>query len=316
MPRVLVIGARRTRQGIGPFVARAFARAGATVRAVVGSTDETARQAARDLESEGISCTGYGDLDLALAETNPDIVALCSPITYHREQLETVARAGCHCLCEKPFFWTEEGEVADRGAEAGRLVDAFSGRGLVLALLTQWPCTLPFYDRLWPGVATEAITSFSMLLGPTSTSREAILDSAPHPLSMLQRLLGCGVIEDAQARWEDPDGRDLSLGFGYRHRLGRTEVTCRFTTTPTPPRPAGYALNGRWVDRAIELPSYRMVFRAGEREVPIEDPLDALVLDFLRRFEEKRPEERWRFVEGIRNLEALVSVLPRRGKTT
>ena len=44
MLSVLVIGARRRRQGIGEFVARSFAGAGAEVRGIVGTTPQSVEE--------------------------------------------------------------------------------------------------------------------------------------------------------------------------------------------------------------------------------------------------------------------------------
>ena len=86
--RVHVIGARRKRQGIGGYVAREFAKAGAEVVAVVGSTAETAREAAAGLVGHGIVAAPWQDLAAALEAEDPDIVAICSPFRLHRKHLE------------------------------------------------------------------------------------------------------------------------------------------------------------------------------------------------------------------------------------
>ena len=101
--RVLIIGARQRRQGIGHYVAREFNAAGCEVCAVVGTSDPTAAEARDALRAFGIVATPYSDLREALDQQRPDIVAICSPYVVHREHLLLTADARAHCLCEKPL---------------------------------------------------------------------------------------------------------------------------------------------------------------------------------------------------------------------
>ena len=84
------------------------------------------------------------------------------------------------------------------------------------------------------------------------------LDAAPHPISMLQTLLGRGDIENVEAKYSRADGDALCLTFSYRHSAGVTTARCHFTVCEEPPRPASYSLNGRWVHRTVELPEYQL----------------------------------------------------------
>ncbi len=128
MSRVLVIGARRRRQGIGEFVARWFAARGAEICAVVGSRAESAEIARQKLASSyGIECRAYDAVETALKREEPDIVAICSPYVHHKDHLRAAAAAGAHCLCEKPLWWQKE--PSDPGEETVRIVDAFLDRG-------------------------------------------------------------------------------------------------------------------------------------------------------------------------------------------
>lgn len=328
--RVLVIGARRTRQGIGEFVARWFHGAGAVVEAVVGTSADSATDAAATLTDRyGIDARPFADLDTALAEVRPTIVAICSPFDRHPEHLRSVAAAGAHCLCEKPMVWRDEGEL--RTWTAG-MVDPFLERGLHLDLVTQWPETLPDYFRLYPEVETEAPERFEMLLSPISVGARAVLDSVPHVLSLLSARLGRGAVIGPEAAYGGADRGELTLEFEYKPRSGDPSaagvaVTCRFVTQPEPPRPAGYAWNGRWVDRRIRLPEYAMEFVATDgdgdrsstepRGVLLEDPLRRLVERFLARVDDpagreaERAEHRAHLIESVTHLEPLVRAVER-----
>ena len=87
--RVVVVGARRARQGIGSFVAEALVDCGCKMVGVVGTSPETVQAAAQPL---GVS--GYVDLEAAIRRESPNLVAICTPIEVHAEQLRVVADAG------------------------------------------------------------------------------------------------------------------------------------------------------------------------------------------------------------------------------
>ena len=315
MPRVVVIGARRRRQGIGPFVARSFHSEGAELVGVVGTTDVSAREAARELADCGAHPRPYGDLETALVQEEPDIVAICSPYAAHARQLKTVAKHSCHCLCEKPLHWSAEPTdtlpAPPRGDDTAALVDTFVSRGRYLASLTQWPHTLPFFWELYPEVRSEPVREFSMLMGPIRVGPAMVLDAAPHPLSMLQSLLGRGVISDVRAEYLHDRQPELCLDFSYEHPAGVTAVSCRFRQCETAPRPASYSINGREVVRSIQMPSYKLEFRGAGRTIPLEDPLILLVREFLHNVANGAPVERQHLLDAVEALEPLLDAAVR-----
>ncbi len=326
MKRVLIIGARRTRQGIGEFVARSFQQAGAEIVAVVGSSDATAADAARQLQDAlGVVVQSYADVKQACERECPDIVAVCSPHAVHVQHLKELAAVSPlpHVLCEKPMWWQPEADLLSGTAQ---LIDPFLEAGCVFELVTQWPCTLPGYFQLYPDERAAPLAHFEMLLSPISTSAEAVLDSVPHVLSMLQALVGCGTVENAAAHYKARDRRELQLDFEYNFdsrggverppQVGRVAVRCRFPTCPERPRPAGYGLNHHWVDRTIELPEYTLGLQTPDgRRLSLTDPLAQRVEDFLARVERDPPlsepgnDGRQALLESVTQLQPLVQVV-------
>jgi len=345
MQTALIIGARRTRQGIGEFVTRSLARAGARVVGIVGTSSESVSAARRTLASEpGLGdLAGFTDLSAALSSARPSIVAICSPIERHREQLAAVAAAGCHCLCEKPLWWGEPGEGASgtRGEVTASLVARFAGRGLLLETVTQWPCTLPGFFSLFPEERGKPLRRFTMELGPISRGHGMVLDAAPHAISMIQALAGPGRVDSPSATVLDDSLERLDLRFGYlpggsagvpgdakAAEAGvapvgpsapatpaalppRVEVELRLRACPAPPRPAAYSINGRRVRREIVLPQYSFEFVTEEdgnaaRRLPLRDPLEALVEGFLDRVARGAPTDTAAIVAAMENLERLV----------
>ena len=230
MLRVLVIGARRQRQGIGEFVTRFLAQAGASVCGVIGTSEASARQASANLEQYGIRAASYTDLATALRQERPDVVAICSPFHVHRQQLEMVATEGCHCLCEKPLWWNDTPPAGAGGDRAARrpLRSTWTlscPRCSVALYITGILPSLSLSSRVWPSKSLRCIwVRFSC--GPGM-----VLDAAPHLLSMLQQMLGCGHVSDAVAKYLYADERDLCLEFTYVHDSGAARVRCRLTTT-------------------------------------------------------------------------------------
>ena len=176
-PTVVLVGARSVRQGTGPFIAAGLKAAGAEVAAIVGTSEESVREARSALiEQWQIEPRTYTELPLALELERPDAVAICSPWRLHGQQLAQVARVGSHCLVEKPLIWPAG------LSEVEALLAAFEQRGLLLQMVAQWPCTLPSFIALH-GPLPQQIDAFQMRLSPISIDQDMITDSAPHFIS-------------------------------------------------------------------------------------------------------------------------------------
>lgn len=280
--RVIVVGARSARQGIGEFVAGWFARHGANVTAIVGTRDATVEAARGALrERYGIDCRGYTDLAQALAAEPGDAVAVCSPYRHHADQLRLVGDAHRHCLCEKPLCWPTP--------EGGLPLAPFVAGGKHLAVLTQWPCTLSTFYALFPAQANAVPTTFEMRLSPLSSGLDMVPDAVPHFLSMIRAILG--PTGPSRQRWQarrvtgdflGGDPRRLRIVADITHHLGSIRATLHLETCPQRPRPAWYAINGARVEREVEMATYQQYFRAEDRRIPLPDPLGQHVSRFLK----------------------------------
>jgi hypothetical protein len=274
--RVGVIGARRVRQGLGPFVARHLMELGARVPCFLAARTESVPETERTLGARG-----YGDLGRMLAEEKLDALAILSPSETHEGYLAAALDAGLHVLCEKPLIWGGAG-LAGR---ARAFEQSFRAAGLGLRECCQWPYTLPAYRALHPD--TGPVRSFAMRLSPASYEPCAMLgDSLPHPLSLLQALVP-GPAEIGDVRFEALAPGALRLAFAWRAAGSRVAVEIALVTQERPPREAAYAVNGRWAERRIRPADYALSFADGAREVPVPDPLRALLADFVK--EPSRP---------------------------
>ncbi len=208
-PRVGLIGARRKRQGLGPFVARDLRAAGVEVACLLGTSPETAAAASRQLlDRHGIEPQGYVDLEQMLGDQHLDALAILSPAETHGTYLERALSADLHVLCEKPLLWGAP-QLAKRSES---LVRRYAERGLLLWENCQWPYTLPAFRELHPD-STGTPRHFAMQLSPISSGAGRLGDAMPHVLSMLQALCpGTGRI--ASPSFETV-GEGLRLAFAY-----------------------------------------------------------------------------------------------------
>ncbi|MCB9890014.1 MAG: Gfo/Idh/MocA family oxidoreductase [Planctomycetes bacterium] len=310
-PRIAIVGPRRVHQGLGPFFVRSFLARGAVVAGIVCSTEESLERARAELETtHGIAPEGFTSLAVLLGSIDVDAVVIASPVATHEAALDAALASRTAVLCEKPLIEPDARSI-EKSAE---LCSAFAEAGIPLVVHAQWPETLPAYCDL-SGIDLATSTAFQMELAPGSTGVRALVDSLPHPLSLLQAVdpPGDAILEDIRiddlgpARGGAP-GVLQRVDFRWQSR--RRVLQCRVTLAhqDAPPRPAGYGFDGVFARREVENPGYRMFFRAmepalggaiadpaadapGDRgiaasasrieRVPVPDPLDLRVARFL-----------------------------------
>lgn len=308
-PRVGILGARRRHQGLGPFVARHLAAAGASVPCFAGTSAATVAEARADLtQALGVPPTGYTDARRMLAAERLDALAVLTPVEHHAEGLELALERGLPVLCEKPLVWGDATALA-RGRA---LVDAFRARGLLLVENCQWPYTLPAFEALHPGALARPARRFAMHLSPASSGERMLVDALPHFLSLLQALADApeAAIEDVRFSTRDPAASALDLTLLWKARAGAIDASFALRASDRLPRAAGYAIDDRVAERRVSLPDYTQFFADGPREVPLPDPLAMLLADFVARLREGRadPDEPARIALRLEALERIARV--------
>jgi len=316
-PRVGLIGARRVRQGLGPFVARSLSASGAEVPCFLGTRRETIEAAAKELlESFGITARGYLELSEMLAEEELDALAILSPVDSHAGYLETAAAAGLHVLCEKPLVWGCD-SLSQR---ANALLDRFAQRGLLIYENCQWPWTLAAFRALHPGVLDGPVSHFTMRLSPITAGLEALGDSLSHPLSLLQALIPSQSPGIENPRFVELQPGALRVAFDYCADHARSEVVIDLIQSQAWPREAGFSVNGKLATRRVQLPDYRQSLEDAGRSVPIEDPLGRSVAEFVRRLDAVRGGQPPEGAEEIRLrmslLDTLIVTFQKTGETS
>jgi predicted dehydrogenase len=286
-PRVGIIGARRARQGLGPFVARDLVAAGAQVPCFAVTSERSIAPARAEIERHaGVSPRGYADVDRMLDGEALDAVAILSPAESHAEHLWRAAERGLAALCEKPLVWG----TPDLAADASRIVAAFADRKLLLYENCQWPCALPDFARLHPGALAAPPLRFRMELQPAAPGLGALRDSLPHPLSLLQTLLpGEAAIDGFRAAALAGPDPGLRIEFRYRSGGRSCDVAVVLWYSERRPRRAALEIDGRVAERVVAPETYQLSFAASGRTVPIDDPLTILVDDFVARL--RAPDE-------------------------
>ncbi len=282
-PRIALIGARRVRQGLGPFVAEHLSRLGARVCAFLASSAEGREAAGADLERRlGHRPSGYTDLAQLLERERPDAIAILSPRGTHGRYLEAALAAGTHVLCEKPLL---EGPRAAQRVDS--LARAFQAAGLLLAENCQWPHVLPAFEELHGPIARPS--EFAMRLTPASRGAEMLSDALPHVLSLLQVLApGSGAhFEDLAFSTRAVDAREVQIEGTYLCGGRRLGVRVELVSGRTTPREAWLAIDGRRARRRVREQDYALFLGedppqgSERREVPLPDPLAAHLAAFL-----------------------------------
>jgi predicted dehydrogenase len=278
--RVGLVGARRVRQGLGPFVARDLRAAGAEVPCFLVSHEASLEPARAQLaEVAGIDARGYVSLDAMLAE-RLDALAICSPHETHLHYLEAALSARLHALCEKPLVWG----VDDLAGTGARLVRGFAERGLLLRENCPWHHVLPAFERLYPGALARPPLRFAMRLQPAGRGLRMLADALPHPLSLLQALAPGASPRAREVCFSDPspDAETLELRFRYSAGDASLAVRIELERSDAHPRHVWFELDGRRADRVVAPPDYRLSLRGEGRSVALDDPLGRLVAEFVR----------------------------------
>jgi hypothetical protein len=248
-----------------------------------------------------------------------DAVAICSPPETHFDYLCAALNRCIHVFCEKPMVWPRDhSSAALRKLIADLALAAASVPGrTVVHENTQWPYTLGEYRRLAGEDDRRGLREFSCELGPSSSApAEMIMECAPHANSLLLAL-GCSGMEDLSVAFREPTRGQLActdIRFECRSPENeRVNAHYRFEQCANQPRPAAYALNGRWVRRRIASPGYQIFFCHDGREMRIVDPVERSVRDFVERvLAGAAPPGDERLPRAIRaNLEMSAAILQR-----
>ena len=277
-----IIGAGRTRNGIGEYIGKYLQKHGATVTSVLGTTEETTLQASSALRKYGIDARSYTDFDAMVTAEKPDLAVIASPASTHYGYLLKCVGRGLHVFCEKPFFWGDPQEIRKRIED---IFEKVRKRRITLAMNSQWPFSLDDYERICGKVRIEAKNTFFIRLSPFSPGRVMIPESVPHPLSLLYCRLGAGEIE--KLSFESEGEGEVSIRFTYLFETQACDVLIKLVHQKTPPRDFSFGFNDKIVTRSLDLNHYDIFFNYGGKKLKIMDPLERSVMNFLEAVQQK-----------------------------
>ncbi len=275
--RVGIVGAGRTQQGLGPYLASAFEGAGAIVTAICGSRRDRAERTAASLAASLGHPVAAVDSAADLA-AGVDVLVVACPEPHHLAGLDAALRHGVPCLCEKPLVgWREATAGLDR-------VAAFAERGQLLVENCQWPFVLPalagFGPDWQPGARPRHL---AIGLSPVGQGLGMVTDSLSHVLSVAAALAPGDDAEVSAISQDDGDPAAAANVVRFTWRAGGRDlaVALHLQRCPAPPRPAWLALDGVRVDRRIGAGYAQSFVAVDGSEVRVPDPLRLLVREFL-----------------------------------
>lgn len=277
---VAVIGARRVRQGTGPFLALQAASAGAEVAGVLGTRPTSVRKAVEWLQERGLRTKPFIDHEAMLEELRPDVVIVASPLGTHRAWIHAAIDVEAHVYCEKPM-------IAAPAAVALETLERCAAANLVCAENCQWPYVLPAFRSLHPEVDLDRVTSFRMLMAPPMRGLARWHEVLSHPLSLIQAAVpGPADLDDVVFEETSPDAIDSRVRFTYR-TLDR-ELACEVVLEDMEvyPRPVEFAFDDALCRRVVDEADYGISFVDGSEgcaPVPSPDPMESCLRAFLHR---------------------------------
>jgi len=280
--KISIIGAGRSRNGIGEYIGKYFHQLGGKVTSVLGTTEKTCRQASLSLRKYGIEARPYTDFEEMVRMEGPDAVVIASPSSTHYEYLLKSLDSGLHIFCEKPFIWDEHTDILKR---VDGIFEKASRRKLTIAMNSQWPFSIEAYEELCGKLKLRRSNAFFIRMSPFSPGKAMIPESLPHPLSLLYCLLGPGKIEDVS--FESRGEGEMDIRFTYLFETKACDVAVRLVHQKTLPREFSFGFNDKIVVRSLDLQNYEIYFNYKDKKLRIRDPLELSVKNFMEAVEKK-----------------------------
>lgn len=280
--KVSIIGAGRNNNGIGEYIAKYFHKNKATVISVLGTTKKTARHASTRLKRYGIKASAHTDFYHMIEEERPDSVVIASPLPTHFEYLLKSVDANLNIFCEKPFVGNKNN---DRRKLMNFLFKKAEANNLKIAMNSQWPFSMPYYETLCGSIDRNKIDTFFIHLSPMVAGKKMISDSVPHALSILYSTIGEGKILEPNIESYE---KKIIIRFIYNTNSNNCKVLINLETEERQPRSFKFGFNDKIVCRILNLKDYDIYFKYLDKILKVADPLELSVKDFISSVKTKR----------------------------
>jgi predicted dehydrogenase len=279
---ISIIGAGRKRNGIGQYIAKFLNHHGARVTSVLGTSEETSKDASRTLQKYGIESAPYTDFRRMVDQERPDAVVIASPSPTHYDYLAKSIDLGLHIFCEKPFIWPG---YADTREKVDEILKKVKEKKLILAMNSQWPFAWRFYQQICGEIEIKKSTRFFIQMAPFTSGKEMIPESVPHALSLLYASLGEGQI--SELRFKSPKKGEMVITFQYVGYGKDCGVQIQLARKEEQPRDFCFGFNDKIVKRSLDFQTYAIYFECERQRLNIADPLELSVQNFMEAVEKK-----------------------------
>ncbi|MEW6359475.1 MAG: Gfo/Idh/MocA family oxidoreductase [Planctomycetota bacterium] len=284
-----VIGA----SGIGKQHAKWYHIEGCDVAAFAGTSEESVAKTKDVLKKLfGFEGKGYASILEMLDAERPDIVSVCSPHYLHAEHARAALHAGANVLCEKPLLWMKDRGTKSMLREAEHLLEVAQEMGKILSMNAQYPAGLQFYQQVHAKTGEPMPPVQSMFAhlesrgGRMQTEYEDIcVDLGPHPLSILQKLIPGGRIDEDSIHCEIAQFQNVATFDYIGPAGGKCEVEIRLGVKKEGDLIRKFGLNGRVVDysgRNDEKGVYRTVITYHGKELIYDDLMRLCIRQFIK----------------------------------
>ena len=298
--RVAILGAR----GIGKVHARIFHDLGASVCAVLGSSEETASLAAQDLAKLfGIEAKPFYSLGQLLQEPL-DAVSVCTPANMHFEQMLAAFNAGVAVFCEKPLFW-EEGISPEKAGRQLNILERHPNRKLFMNTSNTIFADIA-RDKL--GVVEQA-KNFTFKFHTRGRYRgdNIAVDLFPHGAALLLRLFG---LRDLTAHSSKVSDYSYQASFMYGPAC---RVEFDFHEGPDVKKALTFSVDGLEFNRVQKgqgatYQAYLFDVQTGQRHC-IDDPFRIAISDFCKYCAAGHRHGTDGFIDAAANLRMMVQCL-------
>jgi len=301
--RVAISGAR----GIGQIHARIFQSLGVDVCAVLGSSQETAMSAAKQLEeSFGIKAKPFHRLEELFKESEPDALSICTPAQFHYDAILASLNQNIPVFCEKPMLW-KDGINIEEVEEKLNKIDRHPNRKIFVNT-----SNANFMDRVLESIGPlKDIHRFycKFYSQGSHQKREIGIDMLPHGISLLLRLFGPRDITDLS---ENIKEHNYTCTFNY----GDCTVHFDFQELADGPKEFIIGINERTFTRIQEGfgTTYRVYLNDSQtgENIPCEDPFAAYIKNFLKYCENDVDKKDDEFEEAAANVRLMSEILLRK----
>lgn len=262
---IAVLGASK----FGLFHIQEFLQAGAQVSAILGSTEETAKQTQKLIKNRfGIHVHTYTDIEELLEKEKLQGVSICTPPYLHAPLAHQVLNRKLPLFCEKPFIY--QNTYTENLSKAQELVALAKKNQTTLIINTQWPYLFNSLPELH-----KPIHQFSMYMEPAAESYiDCIYDAMPHMNSLLLHLTPMESIENISLSYSK---QVWSLIFDYNTTI---KVSYGFGYKESRPRRVQLTLNNESYEREIG-PGYTLSLKSKNKSFPYKDPMALAITHFV-----------------------------------